>query len=146
MPTVMVVEDDPLLLELLVEVLQDCRLEVVPASRLGEALAVFESRTLDAIITDLSLAGPSGTEGFVLLRRVRRRCPHLPVLVITGSPEPDRALRGAILGASGFLRKPFSLQQLVDALQACGLRLSWLPVPMAPARHRPDPAPVFPRP
>ena len=59
-----------------------------------------------------------GTDGLTLLAELRRRNIDLPVVMMSGHPEPETVMHAAKLGAAGFLGKPFEEQQLLRAIDA----------------------------
>ncbi len=78
-----------------------------------EALARLRDRSYDVILTDIVMPG---IDGLSLLRRIAEIHPQASVLVMTAESRPDR-VAGSIRGhAVGYLSKPFSKEQLTDAL------------------------------
>src|ERR687893_3230278 len=114
--TVLIVDDDPVLLEALPEALR-LRMEGVTietADSAAAALDRIEGGDFDAIVTDIKMPGMSGLE---LLAEIRNRRPDTPTLMITGHGETDlvvEALRG---GACDFIRKPIDRDYFVASLR-----------------------------
>ena len=71
---------------------------------------------LAAIVTDLQM---DGMDGFELIERVRAHGRHggVPIVVITGSPDPDAPERVHRLGANAFFSKPYSPAQVREKLE-----------------------------
>ncbi|WP_153798310.1 response regulator [Foetidibacter luteolus] len=67
----------------------------------------------DVIITDLSMPGRSGMEA---LQQIKLHYPKLPVLVLSGHPEEQYAIRVLKAGASGYLNKESAPEELVKAV------------------------------
>jgi DNA-binding response OmpR family regulator len=115
-PTLLVVEDDPVLRTFLADNLTADGFELVLADCLRDGLRELEFRRPDLAIVDLGLPDGSGLE---LLARVReadriasRLDPWLPLIVLTGrATELDR-VRGFERGADDFVAKPFSYSEL----------------------------------
>ena len=115
-PTLLVVEDDPVLRTFLADNLTADGFELVLADCLRDGLRELEFRRPDLAIVDLGLPDGSGLE---LLARVReadriasRLDPRLPLIVLTGrATELDR-VRGFERGADDFVAKPFSYSEL----------------------------------
>jgi two-component system nitrogen regulation response regulator GlnG len=113
---VLIVDDDPDLLEALPEAL---RLRMVgvtvdTADSAAAALDRIADRDYDAIVTDIKMPGMDGLE---LLAEIRTRRPDTPTLMITGHGETDlvvNALRG---GACDFIRKPIDREYFVASLR-----------------------------
>jgi DNA-binding NtrC family response regulator len=113
---VLIVDDDPILLEALPEALR-LRMEGVSVETADSAAAALDriaNRDYDAIVTDIKMPGMDGLE---LLAEIRNRRPDTPTLMITGHGETDlvvHALRG---GACDFIRKPIDREYLVASLR-----------------------------
>ncbi len=93
---------------------------VAEAADAGEALSHIDANPrISALITDIQM--PGDMDGIDLARRVRDRCPGLPILIITGSS--DAAKRAASLEDAGtrVIQKPFQADELERALQAVGV-------------------------
>ena len=117
MISVLLVDDDEMVragLHLLVERVQDCR--VVGAAANGrEALLMVEDLCPRVVLTDLVMPL---MDGITLTREVRRRYPHVAVLVLTGYPD-EFYLTGALnAGATGYLLKGSNPYELDFALCA----------------------------
>ena len=111
----LVIEDEPGIVDFLVRGLKTRGFEVASASdgTEGERLALSES--FDAIVLDLMLPGTGGLE---ILASLRRSKPNLPVLVLTARGEIEDRVNGLEAGAVDYLVKPFSLVELVARLRA----------------------------
>lgn len=84
------------------------------AASADEALARVRDTTLDVVLLDVSMPGPSFIE---VLQTVRRDYPSLRVLVLSVHPEDQWAVRALRAGASGYLTKDHSPEQLVGAIR-----------------------------
>jgi CheY-like chemotaxis protein len=101
---VLVVDDQPAVLELAQVLLDRLGYRVETASDGSEALRKFETTAFDLVITDLYMPGMTGSE---LAQELRKLKPSLPVILITGSRG------GAHLpGFAAVLNKPFSAAAL----------------------------------
>src|SRR6184192_3258675 len=113
---ILIVDDDPALLEALPEALR-LRMEgvtVETADSAGAALDRIAVRDYDAIVTDIRMPG---MDGLALLAEIRTRRPDTPTLMITAYGENDLivgALRG---GACDFIQKPIDRDYLIIALR-----------------------------
>ena len=108
--TVLVVEDDPAVRLLIVEVLQDLGYIAVEASDANTAMPVAESaQRLDLLVTDVGLPGVNGRQ---LAEMIRQHRPALKVLFVTGYAE-GAAVRGGFLARGmDMITKPFALDEL----------------------------------
>ena len=114
MSRILIVEDEPAILDALAYTLRGEGFEVETAEDGETALARVEDNDFDLMILDLMLPRLSGTE---ILRRVRIDGP-LPVIVLTAkSGETDRVL-GLEIGADDYVTKPFSMPELVSRVRA----------------------------
>jgi FixJ family two-component response regulator len=109
-PVVAVVDDDPRLLESLVDLLESAGY-VARSFSSARSLLVNGLSGLDVLITDI---GMPGMDGFELRGLVKKARPDLPVFMIRGRHEI--ADQGRAQGISGFLRKPFDAQVLLAAI------------------------------
>ncbi len=116
-PTVLVVDDNEGLVELLQRYLADQVGQVVGASDGQRGLQLAQEIVPDAIVLDVMLPGMHGWE---LLQRVRNnpRTAHVPIIVCSVINNPDLAYS---LGASLFLPKPISRESLLKALADLGV-------------------------
>jgi CheY-like chemotaxis protein len=113
--TVLVVEDEPLIREMVADILQEGGFAVHAVATAGEALRLVASEAaIDILFTDLNLAG--GMDGAVLAQTARGLRPDLPVVFASGRWTLLEALRCE--PRARCLAKPFSAAQLLTALEA----------------------------
>jgi DNA-binding NtrC family response regulator len=113
---VLIVDDDPALLQALPETLR-LRMSGVTVDTADSALAALErvaARDYDAIVTDIKMPG---MDGLTLLAEILGRRPDTPTLMITGHGEYDLALRALRGGAYDFIQKPIDRDRFVASLQ-----------------------------
>jgi DNA-binding response OmpR family regulator len=112
--TVLVVEDELKIRELVRRYLEHEGLSVLTTGSGAEALTMLETQQVDMIVLDLNLPDVSGES---IAAEVRSRS-AIPILMLTAkSSEADR-IRGLELGADDYLTKPFSPRELVLRVQA----------------------------
>lgn len=108
-PTILIVDDEPDLLDLVELTLARMGLNVERAKTVSEAKTRLRSRQFDLCLTDMRL--PDG-EGLELVRHVAETAPATPVAVITAYGSADNAVAALKAGAFDYVSKPVSLDQL----------------------------------
>lgn len=113
MPTILVVDDDAPIREMLAMILRSDGFAVVTAQNGDEALRISHTRErhIDLVISDLEMPGIDGAH---LASEIRSEHPSLPVLLISGS---GRHTDAASLPISGFLSKPFRLPEFLKTVR-----------------------------
>jgi CheY-like chemotaxis protein len=113
--TVLLVDDEPAIRMLVMEVLQDLRYDAIEAEDGMSALSVLRSdRRIDLLITDVGL--PGGMNGRQLADAAREGRPALKVLFITGYAA--NAADGALTAGMHVMTKPFSMEGLTAKIRA----------------------------
>ena len=115
MATILIVEDDALLLDALTGQLKQLDYSVCTASSVAQAMALLQTQAVDGIILDLGLPGADGME---LLTWARAHIAGLPVLILTARDGVDDRVLGLNAGADDYITKPFNMQELQARLQA----------------------------
>jgi two-component system OmpR family response regulator len=111
----LVVDDEPTILELLSGSLRLAGFEVVTAASGVEAVRAAASSRPDLVLLDVMM--PEG-DGFEALRRIRSGGSEVPVIFLTARDEvPDR-VRGFSMGGDDYVTKPFSLEELLGRIRA----------------------------
>ena len=115
MPTVLVVDDDPTVSEVVVAYLERAGMVAERVSDGAAALATASQRSPDAVVLDLMLPGIDGLE---VCRRLRAQRPDLPILMLTARGEEEDRILGLEVGADDYVTKPFSPRELVLRVQS----------------------------
>jgi len=108
-PRVLVVDDEPDLLELLELTLSRMGLETVCAQSVGEAVRLLDKDPFDLCLTDMRL--PDG-EGLRVVEHITQKGLDVPVAVITAFGSAENAVAALKAGAFDYLAKPVALEQL----------------------------------
>lgn len=108
-PVILAVDDDPLSLSMLEELLSQAGFLPLSASDGRAALRLLEDQPIDVIISDLVM--PT-MDGLTLLRQVREHYPLIPFIVLTANGSIDGAVEAIHLGAHDYLEKPFNADAL----------------------------------
>ena len=111
----LVIEDEPRMLELLRTGLQERDCVVMTAMDGETGLEIATSYEFDAILLDIGLPRLNGYE---LIRMLRERACSTRVLMLTARDGEDDIIRGLDLGADDYMSKPFSFLELVARLQS----------------------------
>ena len=114
-PTILVVDDEPAVLQALTRALSLERYDVDVARDGGEALERLAGRRYDTILLDVTMPGISGLD---VCRRLRASGDRSPVLMLTARDAIDDRVAGLDAGADDYLVKPFALRELMARLRA----------------------------
>jgi two-component system response regulator HydG len=114
MPAVLIVDDHAALREGLRLTLQGQGYEAVTAADGAEALEACRRRQVDLCLLDHRLPGPSGLE---VLRDLKAACPEAEVILMTAFGTIELAVEAIRAGASDFLQKPFTPEELLVRLR-----------------------------
>ena len=107
-PTVLVVDDEPMIREAVGSYLEKQGCKVFGADNGKDALAVFERERIMFVILDVMLPDISGEE---ICKRIRKRS-RVPIIMLTARSQEEDVLRGLMIGADDYVTKPFSLREL----------------------------------
>jgi two-component system response regulator MprA len=107
---ILVVDDEPLIREVLAEVFMDEGYAVDTAADSHEALAAIAAAPPDLLITDIMMPGLSGWD---LLGRVRLQHPLLPILLISAGHRAVAGRSQYLADHTAFLAKPFAVDELL---------------------------------
>jgi two-component system response regulator PilR (NtrC family) len=108
-PKVLVIDDEPDLLELLELTLSRMGLDTTRAQSVGEAIKLLDSQSFDLCLTDMRL--PDG-EGLRVVEHITEKELDVPVAVITAFGSAENAVAALKAGAFDYLAKPVALEQL----------------------------------
>ncbi|MEO8774158.1 MAG: sigma-54 dependent transcriptional regulator [Gelidibacter sp.] len=111
---ILIVDDDVHILELIQRHLQSLNFHTYKAISVKEAIAILQDQSIDLLITDLQMPG---VDGLQLVKYVSEHFPEIPKLAVTGYPSIDGALKAMKSGAMDYLIKPFTKEELKNAVQ-----------------------------
>ena len=112
---ILIVEDEPRMLELLRKGLYEHGYTVMTAADGETGLEMATAHEFDAVVLDIGLPK---LDGFALMEALRARSRMMPVLMLTARDAEDDIIRGLDVGADDYLTKPFSFPELVARLQS----------------------------
>src|SRR6185437_3990141 len=111
----LVVEDEPNILELLSASLRYAGFDVITASAGTEAVQAAQRHRPDLIVLDVMLPD---MDGFDVIRRLRGGGARIPVVFLTARDGTDDKIRGLTLGGDDYVTKPFSLEEVIARIKA----------------------------
>jgi DNA-binding NtrC family response regulator len=111
--TILIVDDNPNMSSLLVEMLEVFHYDAVRAADGHEALSRIENDDIAMVITDMRMPRMSGLE---LLQNIKERNPKLPVVLISGYSVDEVGSDIVKSKADGFLNKPFMMSDIEKLL------------------------------
>jgi len=109
MPTILVVDDEPNIIEVLEIALQEAEFEVLKSGSGKEALALLQKNDVDLVISDIKMPDFSGVE---LLREAKRLSPDTAFIMITAFASTETAIEALQHGAFDYITKPFKMEDL----------------------------------
>jgi CheY-like chemotaxis protein len=114
--TVLVVDDEPMVLAFVEEGLKKLGYRVLSAVDGRQACEVYSSHSnqIDTVLLDMVMPGTTGLEA---CRRLRQINPHVKVILSSGYSSSDVVREARLAGAAGFIGKPYSLEELSSALR-----------------------------
>lgn len=112
----LVVDDEPQVLELCRRGLAGTELTIISAGSAREALQLLGQRRFDILLSDIHMGAPGGLE---LAKLALKRDPSLDVLIMTGYPSMDSVINALKLGVYDFIIKPLDLVLLKAAIRRC---------------------------
>lgn len=115
--TILVVEDEPAIQELISYGLQQAGHKTYCAGDAEHAMKIVNDVLPDLVLLDWMLPGMSGIEFAQLLRRVPRT-KNIPIIMLTARTEESDKVSGLEVGADDYITKPFSPRELVARIKA----------------------------
>ncbi len=125
--TILVVDDEEKIIEVIQSYLQHAGYRVVSACTGKEALELFDRANPVLVILDLMLPDMSGED---VCRTIRRKS-RVPVIMLSAKVEDTNIVQGLEIGADDYVTKPFSLRQLLARVDAVLRRVTNEAVPVA---------------
>ncbi len=113
--TVLVVDDEPVLAEMVSMALRYEGWQVVTAADGRTAVTAARENRPDVVVLDVMLPDMTGLE---VLAKLRRDLPYLPVLLLTAQESVEDRIAGLTAGGDDYVTKPFSIEEVVLRLRA----------------------------
>lgn len=115
MATVLFIEDEPALGMIVKDSLTYRGFEVLYAANGVEGLGQFRLHRPDIVVADIMMPD---MDGFTMAEHIRRDDPHVPIMFLTARSQTADVVRGFELGGNDYLKKPFSLEELIVRINA----------------------------
>ncbi len=125
---VTLVDDEPFALDILVRSARSFHFDCQTATSAEDALELLEKQPTPVVVTDLRMPGLGGVW---LVQEIKRRWPHMAVIVVTTSPDDDALLQCMSAGVQHYFLKPVHIDEFHHALQS-----TWYHQMMRREHHR----------
>ena len=112
-PSLLIVDDEPFILQSLSGILLDEGFEVTTAANGYEALKLIEEESPDLVLLDVWMPGLGGIE---TLQEIKKNNPHIQVIIITGHGNIETAVKATKIGAFDLIEKPLSIDKVILAI------------------------------
>lgn len=113
---ILAVDDSKTMRQMIVNTLRNAGFEAHEAEDGRQALTLFGGQAFDLVITDLNIPE---LNGFELIEKVRQGShrPFVPILMLTTESDVQKKARGKLVGATGWIVKPFNPDRLVEVVR-----------------------------
>jgi len=108
-------EDEPSLAQIIKESLETRAFEVFLAKNGIEALELFHAHTPDVLVLDVMMPFK---DGFTLAKEIREENKQVPIIFLTAKSQTKDVLEGFSHGGNDYLKKPFSMEELIVRIQS----------------------------
>lgn len=132
MSKILIVDDEPLVLNFLKELFDDAGYEAIAAADGASGLREFYASRPDVAVVDLLMPQIDGLE---LCRRIRQMS-YTPIIVLTGLQQVDEKVRAFTAGADDYVTKPVSGRELIARVEACLRRARWSSAGSVPSVYK----------
>lgn len=112
--SILVVDDELLIRDLLYDFFQDQGWEISIAADGKKALEILKNKDVDLLLTDIKMPEMDGLD---LTEYVRENYPELPVILMTGFPSVDSAVTALRAKVEDYIIKPFNINQLYKTVE-----------------------------
>jgi DNA-binding response OmpR family regulator len=116
---ILLAEDEPALGMIVKESLENRNFEVILCLDGVEAYLTFLKSSFDVLVLDVMMPKK---DGFTLAKEIRQTNSNIPILFLTAKSQTQDVVEGFKLGGNDYLKKPFSMEELVVRLEALVLR------------------------
>ncbi|MCU0598892.1 MAG: response regulator [Desulfobacterales bacterium] len=110
---VLAIDDEQIVLDSIKKILSSDEYEVHTTLKGGTGISHAISEHFDVVLTDIRMPD---IDGFKVIRDIRKYKPSIPIVIITGYASVSSAVQAMKLGATHYIEKPFTPDQLVQAI------------------------------
>ncbi len=114
-PSILVVDDELLIRDLLYDFFQDHGWDITVAESGEKALEILQKKKVDVLLTDLRMPA---MDGMALTGRVRKSFPDIPVVIMTGYPSVESAVSALRNKVADYITKPFNVNELYRRVES----------------------------
>lgn len=114
MARVLIIDDDPAMVQVVSDICSECGLSPVAYSSGDKALAMIDTLKPDLVLTDVRMEGAGGME---ILEGCKERLPGIPVIMITANKQLQGGVDAMKAGAYDYIAKPFKVDELRLSIQ-----------------------------
>ncbi len=118
-PSILVVDDELLIRDLLYDFFQDQGWDIAVAESGEQALEILQEKKIDVLLTDLRMPA---MDGMALTGQVRKSFPGIPVVIMTGYPSVESAVSALRSKVADYITKPFNVNELYKRVESHLLR------------------------
>ena len=115
MPHIMIVDDVASIRQIVSSVLSDVGYKVIEAASGEQALSIAQSQRVHLVLTDVNMPGMNGLELIPKLREIKNYR-STPIVILAKGGKDDNIQKAEVLGASGWIEKPFTPDRLLNAI------------------------------
>lgn len=108
---ILVVDDDPIVLDSCKLVLKAEHFDVCSVPSADKALETMENDDFDLLLIDVKMPEH---DGMYLMQEIKKRWRQIPIVVMSGYPTPETIADGVKMGADRFIAKPFTPDELLE--------------------------------
>ena len=112
-PSILIVDDEPSILQSLGGLLSDEGFGVATAANGYEALKIVDTESPDLVLLDIWMPGIDGIE---TLKEIKKNNPHIQVIIISGHGNIETAVKATKLGAFDLIEKPLSIDKVIVSI------------------------------
>lgn len=113
--SVILAEDELALGTIIQESLQSRDFQVRLCGDGAQALAAYQTKKPDVLVLDVMMPK---MDGFTLAAEIRKTDPYTPIIFLTSKSQTEDVIKGFGLGANDYVRKPFSMEELIVRIKA----------------------------